>query len=125
MDKYWKLFRQLSRFNLPKKVLDECSGDLAYNILYFGIFSVIYRIQHEKVAEYRSIYCAISADQSSNLDVRLRALFISFLLIVYKPIAKLAVFVLIRVLLRVSYKQMLQTVELTTINSARNIVTTY
>lgn len=124
IDKYYKLLKQLIDFGINIEVINQLSSELLRNILNYGIYSVIYRIEFRGILSFKEVYKKISSDKKIQISLRFAAFYIYTLLNLSKTLAKTGVKILL-FLKRNSYSTEKTKVMLSVKNSKEKIVSTY
>jgi len=88
VDKYCKLIKQLVKANISPKIINEMSRELFANILKYGFYSVIYKIEYESIQEHSEVYRKIYKDKNIALFARSAAIIIYLLLVSNASLAK-------------------------------------
>lgn len=95
VEKYHKLIKQLIKFEINNEIVNQLSNELLRNILSYGVFSVIYRIEFQSNSCFNAIYKRISFDKDVKIILRLAAFYIYVLLLINKSFAKIGVIFLL------------------------------
>ena len=88
VDKYHKLYHQLSAFNIPDVVFVEMSRVLFRNILTYGLISTIHGIEYSRIPQHLMTYLSIWSNRKNNLSIRASAYCICKLLTMNRVLAK-------------------------------------
>lgn len=106
VDKYHKLYHQLSDFNLPDTVFVEMSRVLFRNILTYGLTSTVYGIEYSPIPQHLMTYLPIWSNRKNSFSIRASAYCICKLLTMNRTFAKILSILLIGIVNKSTYAKL-------------------